>query len=224
MMKTKTRRPLLFPEVFTAYNDEMGGVDGVDRHRMGDHGFEGRGRALKWTTRLHDAYYNIAAQSSFSTYSYCRDKKWGNLRRLNHCQFIEDLMSDLMYNPEWMAEKGFLASGKRRSLRTLDSAIKKARLVAESSGITFNQFHDLEKDLEKEKSGQTKRGLCANCPSHGSGPRDNSRNTPYLCKQCSIIAPKGKVYLHPECFGEYHRKKLLDTGGGHQMSGVHLFD
>ena len=193
-------------------------------HRMGDHGFEGRGRALKWTTRLHDAYYNVAAQASFRTYSFCREKKWGNMRRLNHCQFNEDLMSDLMYNPEWVAEKDLLASGKRRSQRGLESTIKRARLAAESSGITFNQFHDLDEETEKDTRGRVKRGLCVNCPAHGTGPRDFSRTTTFFCKQCSIIAPKGKIYMHPKCFGEFHRKKLTETGGGHQMSGVNLFD
>jgi hypothetical protein len=212
------------PEGFVKYNEMMGGVDGIDRHRMGDHGCEGRGRALKWTARMHDADFNIADQASFCTYSYCREQKWGNLPTLSHCQFNESLMTDLMYNVEWQAEKDLAATGKRRSLRGLESSIKKARLAAESSGITFHQFHDLEKETEKDKRGTAKRGPCVNCPAHGTGSKDNTRLSSFFCKQCSIIAPNGKVYIHPECFGEYHRNKLAETGGGHQMAGVNLFD
>ena len=35
------------PKAVDIYNKFMGGVDELDRLRMGDHGFEGRGRAFK---------------------------------------------------------------------------------------------------------------------------------------------------------------------------------
>ena len=54
------------PEAVSVYNKFMGGVDEVDRLRMGDHGFEGRGRAFKWTNRIFDSMVNMLFQASLS--------------------------------------------------------------------------------------------------------------------------------------------------------------
>jgi len=197
---------LLLPRSFQGYNEHMGGVDNNDQLRLGDHGTEGRGRAMKWTTRLHDGLHNMGRVAAYQAYRYCRKKKWGNMPSLSHAQFNERIISKYLYNNEWAAEKEVLNSGRRISLRVRKSAMKK--LYPQDNLV---EYHDLVEETEVDSGGRKKRKYCVACPVPESTVRDYSRRTSYYCKQCSEFAPK-KVHLCPTCFGAYHNKKNQERG------------
>jgi Transposase IS4 len=198
---------LVLPHAFQKYNDKMGGVDNIDSLRLGDHGTEGRGRAMKWTSRLHDGLHNIGRVASYSVYKYCRKKKWGHKKVLNHSQFNERLIIKYLYNDAWAAEKAIQNSGRRSSVR---SALKqrKPQLYPEDNLV---EYHDLLEETALNTSGRKVRKTCVECPAPEPGTRDHSRLTSYYCKQCSESAPN-KVYMCPTCFGAYHNKKNQERG------------
>ena len=139
------------PEGVMVYNGYMGGVDELDRHRCGDHGFEGRGRAFKWTNRFFDSMVNMLCQASYRIYKYCRDKKEGNEPSLLHSEFNEIVIDHLLNNAAWKMEKELLATGKRASIRKLTESSD----VYQNVEINFKESHDLE--LCKEVYDGTKR-------------------------------------------------------------------
>ena len=87
------------------YNKYMGGVDELDRLRMGMHGFEGIGRAHKWTSRMFDCCVNILMQTSYKIYKCCRDRKLGNEKHMSHAEFNESVIGRLIHNDGWRKEK-----------------------------------------------------------------------------------------------------------------------
>ena len=208
------------PEGVMVYNGYMGGVDELDRHRCGDHGFEGRGRAFKWTNRFFDSMVNMLCQASYRIYKYCRDKKEGNEPSLLHSEFNEIVIDHLLNNAAWKMEKELLATGKRVSIRKLTESSD----VYQNVEINFKESHDLE--LCKEVYDGTKRVKtysCELCKVEKPNPPISDKNrTKYKCVQCSSVALKASdiIYLHPECFGEYHRRKYRTVLGSSNVKGL----
>ena len=50
----------------------------------------------------------------------------------------------------------------------------------------------------------------------------DKNRTKYKCVQCSSVAlkPSDTIYLHPECFGEYHRRKYRTVLGSSNVKGL----
>ena len=109
----------------------------------------------------------------------------------------------------------------------VDPAIRK---LAESSDIyqnvdiNFKEPHDLK--LCKEVYDGTKRVKAYSCElckvKKPNPPISDKNRTKYKCVQCSSVALKASdiVYLHPECFGEYHRRKYRTVLGSSNVKGL----
>ena len=64
---------------------------------------------------------------------------------------------------------------------------------------------------------------CATCNAGQYQDQTSNKNrTKYKCVQCSSVALKASdiVYLHPECFGEYHRRKYRTVLGSSNVKGL----
>ena len=109
----------------------------------------------------------------------------------------------------------------------VDPAIRR---LAESSDvyqnvdINFKEPHDLK--LCKEVYDGTKRVKAYSCElckvKKPNPPISDKNRTKYKCVQCSSVALKASdiIYLHPECFGEYHRRKYRTVLGSSNVKGL----
>ena len=208
------------PEGVKIYNDFMGGVDEFDRLRLGDHGFEGRGRAFKWTNRFFDTMVNTLFQAAYKIYKHCRDKKEGNEPPLLHVEFNEIVIEHFLNNAAWKMEKEMLATGKRVSIRKLTESSE----VFQNVEINFKEPHDLKCSKEVyAKTTRMKAYSCELCKADRPIPPLTDKNrTRYYCAQCSSLSIKVSdyIYLHPECFGEYHRRKYRAVLGSSNVKGL----
>lgn len=82
------------------YNKYMGGVDELDRLRMGMHGFEGISRAHKWTSGVFDCCVNILIQTAYKIYQCRMDNKLGNEESMSYAEFNESVIRHL-HNSGW---------------------------------------------------------------------------------------------------------------------------
>lgn len=100
------------PTAVYLYKKYMGGVDELDRLRMGMHGFEGVGSAHKWTSRMFDCCMNILMQTDYKIYKCCRDRNLGNEEPTTHAEFNESVIGHLLHNDGLRKEK--LTSSKKK--------------------------------------------------------------------------------------------------------------
>ena len=209
------------PKAVDIYNKFMGGVDELDRLRMGDHGFEGRGRAFKWTNRFFDAMVNLLFQASYRIYKHCRDRKEGNEPFLTHSQFNEKVIDYYLNNNAWKLEKELLASGKRISIRKVVEQSNSFQNV----DVNFATHHDMVENTATWSDGRISSYFCAFCQMNPPDePLTYKHRSKFYCEQCSIFADftADRVYLHPQCFGKYHRHKYDRIVGSTNVTGVVL--
>ena len=214
---------VLAPKAVKIYNQYMGGVDELDRLRAGDYGFEGRGRALKWTHRLFDCMINALFQASYKVYKHCRDLKLGNEETLSHGEFNEKIIDHYLNNTQWKAEKEEATLGKRVTLRNLATTSNAPRCM----DICFATCHDMATNkVRYGKDQRINRYQCAMCKIDPlEEPISWENRTLYYCVQCSAGAESTgehlkRTYLHPECFGRYHRHMYNKVLGSSMVKGI----
>lgn len=90
--------------------------------------------------------------------------------------------------------------------------------------INFKEPHDLK--ICTEVYNGTKRAKafsCALCKVERPNPPIADRHrTKYKCTQCPSVALYASevIYLHPVCFGEYHRRKYRAVLGSSNVKGL----
>lgn len=104
------------------------------------------------------------------------------------------------------------------------------RKLAESSDsyqnveINFKEPNDLKLCTEVyDGTKRVKAYSCELCKVQKPNPPISDKNrTKYKCVQCSSVAlkPSDTIYLHPECFGEYHRRKYRTVLGSSNVKGL----
>ena len=203
----------LAPLAVAWYNKYMGGVDELDRLRMGLHGFEGIGKAHKWTTRFFDAMINILIQTAYRIYKWNRDNKHGNLPALSHAEFNESVIEHFLHNIECKAEKLSSSESSRCSVRLFDVQSS----VSSSSPLKRAERHEMEYSSEKfsksSRQGRTRACVCKMCqvdPLPSEGAKKLPERTQWYCLDCSksAIDASERLYLHPQCFTRYHNRLL----------------
>ena len=203
----KDMMKFLAPLCVLIYNKYMGGVDELDRLRMGFHGFEGIGRAHKWTARFFDAMVNILMQTAYRIYKWCRDNKLGNEKPMTHAEFNESVIDYFMNNEAWKSEKRSLAGDRRSSSRSseLKSKLSASSLTQGSSTIHHSLQYCSEK-YEVENRSRKFSKACVVCKGREAQKPDLPLRVSWYCKECSAgcVRIKDRVFLHPQCFGEYH--------------------
>ena len=81
-------------------------------------------------------------------------------------------------------------------------------------------------ELNKEVYDETVRVKAYSCELckvvRPNPPLTNMNRTKYYCVQCSSLAltASDRVYLHPECYGEYHRRKYRAAVGSSNVKGL----
>ena len=89
-------------------------------------------------------------------------------------------------------------------MESIDQHIRHLRNRASAVYDEPQYIHEIVKSIEVfEGSGKTKRLSCVQCPSMINGKRNRARDTTTLCCIC-------KVYLHSECFVQYHIENNID--------------
>ena len=186
-------------------NKHMGCVDELDRLRMCMHGFEGIGRAHRWTSRVFDCCVNILMQTAYKIYEHCRDNKLGNEEPMSHAEFNESVIRHLPYNSDWRHEQLSRSKGRRASVRSHAEFSS----LSSNSSLEATRNHTMgrndEKCSQKSKKNKTISYACRVCRSGGGSGNLTSR-TIWYCKECSKAckSDENRVYLHSQCFGRWH--------------------
>ena len=126
-------------------------------------------------------------------------------------------------NIDWKLEKEEAALGKKVLMKR---AIAKSN-VAQCVDINFSEFHDVAlSEVARGKSQKVRPYICAMCKI--DPPKEllsYESRTLYYCVQCSVFAEVAKrhqdrSYLHPQCFGRYHRHVYNKLIGSSSVKGI----
>ena len=175
------------------------------------------------THRLFDCMINVLFQASYKVYKYCRDLKLGDEETLSHGEFNEKIIDHYLNNAQWKAEKEEATLGKRVTLRNLATTSN----APQRMDICFATCHDMATNkVRYGKDQRINRYQCAMCKIDPlEEPISWENRTLYYCVQCSAGAESTgehlkRTYLHPECFGRYHRHMYNKVLGSSMVKGI----
>ena len=133
----------------------------------------------------------------------------------------EKVIDYYLNNNAWKLEKELLASGKRISIRKVVEQSNSFQNV----DVNFATHHDMVENTATWSDGRISSYFCAFCQMNPPDePLTYKHRSKFYCEQCSIFADftADRVYLHPQCFGKYHRHKYDRIVGSTNVTGVVL--